>query len=92
MLTLEYAKNPYYVSGDGQAIHLTVKWKEFSEEHPFSATQYDSEPHGVELYNRAKAGEFGKISDYVAPQTVTQEPIQSISPELLEQLKKQLGL
>lgn len=34
---------------------------------PFTASPDDSEPHGVELYNRAMAGEFGEISPYVEP-------------------------
>jgi hypothetical protein len=92
MLTLEYAKDPYYVSEDGQAIHLTVKWEEFGEEHPFSATSYDSEAHGVDLYNRAKTGEFGVVQPYVAPPPVAAEPLKPIPPEFLAQLKQSLGL
>ena len=67
MFTLEYAKDPVWASNDGQSIQLTVKWAEFNEEHPFGATSYDPMPHGVDLYNRAKAGEFGEIAPYVAP-------------------------
>ena len=65
MFTLEYAKNPSYSSAEGNSIFLTVKWAEFNEEHPFSATSYDTVPHGVDLYNRAKSGEFGVIAEYV---------------------------
>ena len=67
MLTLEYAKNPIWNSEDGQQIFLIVKWEEFNEEHPFNATSYDPMTYGVDLYNRAKAGEFGEIASYVAP-------------------------
>jgi len=67
MFTLEYAKNPIYFDESGNAINLIVKWQEFNEEMPFLATSYDCEPHGVNLYNRAKAGEFGEIASYVAP-------------------------
>ena len=67
MFTLQYAKDPIWNSDDGQQIHLTVKWEEFNEEHPFTATSYDSMPHGVDLYNRAKAGEFGEILPYIPP-------------------------
>ena len=66
MFTFEYAKNPFGNDADGQIIHLTVKWEEFNEEHPFNATSYDTMPYGVDLYNRAKAGEFGEIAPYVA--------------------------
>jgi hypothetical protein len=69
MFTLEYAKNPIYVKADKTAINLIVKWQEFNEEMEFSATSFDPEPHGVELYNRAKTGEFGEIATYVPPDT-----------------------
>jgi len=67
MFILQYAKNPIWNDDSGQAIFLIVKWEEFNEEHPFTATSYDSMPHGVDLYNRAKAGEFGAVAPYVAP-------------------------
>jgi len=64
MFTLEYAKNPVWNSDDGQQIHLTVKWEEFDKEHPFNATSFDSMAYGVDLYKRAKTGEFGEIAPY----------------------------
>ena len=67
MFTLEYAKDPIWNDDTGQSIFLTVKWGEFNEEMPFTATSYDSMPHGVDLYNRAAAGEFGPIVPYVPP-------------------------
>lgn len=67
MFTLQYAKNPVYSNEDGTSIFLTVKWEEFAEEMPFGATTWDPEPWGVDLYNRAKAGEFGEVAPYVAP-------------------------
>jgi len=67
MFTLQYAKNPVYNNEEETAILLTVKWEEFVEEMPFGACSYDSEPHGRDLFNRAKAGEFGEVAPYVAP-------------------------
>lgn len=67
MLTIQYAKDPVYSSEDGQIIDLAVKFVEFAEEMHFGATPYDPMPYGVELYNRAVAGEFGPIAPYVAP-------------------------
>jgi len=67
MFTLQYAKNPIWANETGQVILLIVKWNEFNEEMPFAACSYDTEPHGVDLYNRAKAGEFGTVAAYVAP-------------------------
>jgi hypothetical protein len=72
MFTLEYAKTPVYGNTEGTSILLTVKWQELNEEMPFGATSYDPMPHGVDLYNRAKAGEFGAIAPYVA-QTATED-------------------
>jgi hypothetical protein len=76
MFTLEYAKDPVYNNEEGTAIFLIVKWEEFVEEMPFGADVWDSEPWGVDLYNRAKAGEFGPVAPYVAPiqPTINFEP------------------
>jgi hypothetical protein len=67
MFTLQYAKDPIWNNAEGTSILLAVKWEEFVEEMPFSACSFDPEPHGVDLYNRAKAGEFGTVLPYVAP-------------------------
>jgi len=72
MFTLKYAKNPVWGSDDGQQIQLIVRFEEIDEDLPFNATSYDCEPHGVDLYNRAKAGEFGEVAPYVPPTTETQ--------------------
>lgn len=72
MLTIESAVNPVYANAEGTNITLQVKFAEFDEVMPFAATSYDSMAYGVELHNRAKAGEFGPIAPYVAPP----EPVQ----------------
>ena len=72
MFTLEYAKNPVWGDAEGNSIVLDVKWAEFDTEHPFGATNFDTMPHGVDLYNRAKAGEFGEIAPFVDPMVATQ--------------------
>jgi hypothetical protein len=72
MLTIEYAKNPVWNSAEGDQIFLLVKFEEFEEEHPFNATSFDPMPYGVDLYNRAKAGEFGEIAPWVDPFLATQ--------------------
>lgn len=64
MLTIEYAKNPQYATEDGSVIYLIVKFVEFADELPFGAASYDVEPHGVELFNKAKAGEFGNVKPF----------------------------
>lgn len=40
---------------------------------PFTATSGDPEPHGVEIYNRCVAGDFGDIASYTdLPAEITQ--------------------
>jgi len=67
MFTLDYVKDPIWNDAEGTSILLTVKWEEFKEEMPFSACSYDSEPWGVDLFNRAKTGEFGEVAPFVEP-------------------------
>jgi hypothetical protein len=83
MFTLEYAKNPVYGDAVGNCVVLTVKWEEFNEEHPFGATPYDPMPYGVDLYNRAKAGEFGEIAPWVDPDVATQPQPQTTGSQTL---------
>lgn len=82
MLTLEYANTPVYGNAEGTNIQLIVKWEEFNEEMPFGATSYDPMPHGVALYNRAKAGEFGAIAPYVAQPVAEDQPVTTGSQDL----------
>ena len=67
MLTIQSASNPKYISADSKYIDLNVKFIEVNETVPFVASPTDSISYGVELYNRAKAGEFGIVAPYVAP-------------------------
>jgi hypothetical protein len=72
MLTIQSASNPKYSMPDNSSIYLDVKFAEFNEVLPFNATPNDPMSYGVELYNRAKAGEFGSIAAYTAPPQLTQ--------------------
>jgi hypothetical protein len=67
MLTIQSAKNPKYMSADGNSIYLDVKFVEIPEILPFTATPDDSLQYGVDLYNQAKAGKFGSIVAFVPP-------------------------
>lgn len=72
MLTIQSATNPIYGNAEGTNITLQVKFAEFDEVLPFAATSYDSMSYGVDLYNRAKSGEFGVIAPYVPPPELVQ--------------------
>jgi hypothetical protein len=67
MLTVQYAKDPVWNDVTEDEIFLIVKFVEFNDEVPFTATTFDPMPYGVDLYNRAVAGEFGPIAPYVPP-------------------------
>lgn len=67
MFTLQYAKNPIWNDEQGNQILLTVKWEEFAEEMPFTATPYDTESWGRELFANAKNGNYGEVKPYEPP-------------------------
>jgi hypothetical protein len=64
MLTIESASDPFWNDAQHETIFLNVKFAEFNEIMPFTATPYDDMPYGVELFNRAKAGEFGEVRSF----------------------------
>ncbi|KPY99143.1 Tail fiber assembly domain protein [Pseudomonas syringae pv. spinaceae] len=60
------ARNPHWSSQARTTIELMVAFEGLVETHgelPFTASPHDPEPHGVELYERAVAGEFGPVQD-----------------------------
>jgi hypothetical protein len=67
MLTIEYAKDPVWANDIDTAINLIVKFVEFTEEMPFTASPNDPMPYGIELFNNAVAGDYGTIAPYVSP-------------------------
>jgi hypothetical protein len=69
MLTLKSATNPVYANAEQTAINLEVVFEEIPEVLPFTATSYDCEPYGVDIYNRARNGEFGEVAPYVPEPT-----------------------
>ena len=81
MYTIKNASNPIWNSDDGEQILLTVQFNEIDGDHPFNATSFDPMPHGVDLYNRAKAGEFGEIAPYVPVANKPPEPPANPQPQ-----------
>jgi len=76
MLTIQYAKDPKSVNEANTEIDLTVKFVEIADELPFTATPYDTEPYGVELYNNAVAGQYGEVAPYVPPPLLPEPVVQ----------------
>lgn len=66
-MKVEYAKDPKWANEQQTVIDLTVKFEHFDEELPFSAQPDDSMAHGRELFERAKAGEFGAVAAWTPP-------------------------
>lgn len=72
MLIVQSASDPVYANAENSDINLQVKFSQFNEVLPFTATPNDPMPYGVDLYNRAVAGEFGPIAPYEPPVTEAQ--------------------
>jgi hypothetical protein len=64
MLTIQYAKNPFYNDPDNVTVFLTVKFEEMAEELPFTATPYDDMDYGRQLCFNAKAELYGPIKSW----------------------------
>lgn len=64
MNTVLSARNPRWSDLAHTSIVLSVIFEETKDiygEVPFAASAQDTEPHGVDLFNRAVAGEFGEV-------------------------------
>lgn len=60
------ASNPQWADATRTTINLNVEFGSVGTV-PFTASASDIEAHGVDLFTRATAGEFGAIAAYVAP-------------------------
>jgi hypothetical protein len=67
MPTTQDVKNPIYADASGNAINCEVLFEGYDNYLPFTATSYDTEAYGVELYNQLVAGDWGLVAPYVAP-------------------------
>ena len=77
MLTIQYAKDPFYNDAENITVFLTVKFEEIADELPFTATPYDDMPYGVELCTNAKLGMYGTVKSWEEnPHYVPPEPVQ----------------
>jgi len=70
--TINNIRNLRWGNYEQTIIDVEVNFDHLQEEYvPFTADPNDIEPHGVEIYNRAIAGEFGVIGDWIPPENVT---------------------
>jgi hypothetical protein len=69
--TINDVRNPRYSDPDHEGIEMEVDFDEIDEVYVwFNALPTDPCSYGVDLYNRAVAGEFGPIADY-APDPIS---------------------
>jgi hypothetical protein len=83
MSTIEDVKNPIYADATGQAINCDVKFDTLPMYVPFTATSYDVEPHGRELYAQLEAGQWGPIAPYVPPPAPVVDPAKQAGPTVV---------
>ena len=70
--TVNSARNPVWADYAQTMIDLEVDFDELDEVFVlFTADASDPEGHGVDLYNRAVAGDFGAIGAFVPPENIT---------------------
>ncbi|WP_306602490.1 DUF4376 domain-containing protein [Azonexus sp.] len=62
-----------------QTINCNVLFGGFDDYIPFSASPDDTEAHGVSIYNRVLAGEFGPIGLYIAPQLTAPQLVDAVN-------------
>jgi len=73
-ITYTNARNPKWGDIEQTVIEIEVNFDHLNEEYVlFSANPMDTATHGVEIYNRAVAGDFGAIADYTPPADITGE-------------------
>lgn len=55
-------RNPQWANSDGSSINCLIRTNTLVGEVPFTASKFDPEPHGRDVYARCLAGEFGEIA------------------------------
>ena len=74
--TLIDAKNPKWMDEEKTSIVLECKFSHYADMgmtendgyYEFGATPDDPEEHGRQILEKAKAGDYGTVGDYVAPE------------------------
>lgn len=70
MFTIENVTNMYWNDAQHTFFTADVKYAEFDEVHPTGVNGIDQNPHIKELWEKANAGEYGTIAEYVDPTTI----------------------
>lgn len=74
MRTVVTARNPKWGDSAQTFIDVEVNFEELPEQWVmFTATPYDSEPHGVQIYNNCINGDYGAIQSWTVPENISGE-------------------
>ena len=65
MFNIEYVKDLKWENEDHSYFSCTVKYAQFAEEFPSGVNGDDPTPHIREMWEKANAGEYGPIAEYV---------------------------
>ena len=75
--TIQDAKDLIWLTPEQvNAVDCNVKFACFDDYIPYTATSYDTEPHGILLYQNCINGVYGPIAPYVPPAS----PIPVVTP------------
>ena len=80
MLTILEVKNPRWSSPDGMYLDVDVLFEEYENDLgsiPFTANATADTAHGLEIWEKANAGEYGPIAPYITPEPL---PVITILP------------
>jgi len=66
-MTYLNAHSPVWADAQHTIVNLLVTFEWLTEEVNFTATPYDVEDYGRELFQRSLDGDFGEIGEYVEP-------------------------
>ena len=66
-LTIVSITSPQWANAEHTAINVIARFAEINEDLPFTASNTDTEVHGIEIFTRTSGGEFGSIDAYVPP-------------------------
>ena len=89
--TVNSARNPKWTNYNHTSIELEVDFDELDEEYVnFCAHPDDIVSWGPDLFNRAVAGEFGTIAEFVVPSDITGEEALNMIREQRDQILTQV--
>lgn len=82
-------KNPRWADQEQTMVNCEVQFTHIPDEYvPFTASNTDTESHGIEIFQQVISGEFGTIQEYIPP--FSQEQLTEMKWEALRQERDRL--